>query len=223
MHQRKSKIIFIYFFLLIILSSINNNFINNLKLTYIQNVKISGLEQKDNQIILDELKYLIFENIFFIDKHEIVKLLNSNSLIESYEIFKKYPSTIDINIKKTKFLAKINNNGKTFLIGSNGKLIHTTDSYNDLPFIFGTPKIDEFLKLKKIIDESKFSYNQIENLYFYPSKRWDLMLKKNVLLKLPDKFSNNTLDSLYDFLEKHNLKKFTVIDSRIKNQIILNE
>ena len=223
MHQRKSKIIFIYFFLLIILSSINNNFINNLKLTYIQNVKISGLEQKDNQIILDELKYLIFENIFFINKHEIVKLLNSNSLIESYEIFKKYPSTIDINIKKTKFLAKINNNGKTFLIGSNGKLIHTTDSYNDLPFIFGTPKIDEFLKLKKIIDESKFSYNQIENLYFYPSKRWDLMLKKNVLLKLPDKFSNNTLDSLYDFLEKHNLKKFTVIDSRIKNQIILNE
>ena len=223
MHQRKSKIIFIYFFLLIIVSSISNKFVDNIKSIKIKNINVLGLESKDNQIILDKIKYLKLENIFSINKNEILTILNSNSLIESYEIFKIYPSTINIIIKKTEFLAKINDNGKIFLIGSNGKLIPTVKPYKDLPFIFGTPKIDEFLKFKQIIDNSKFSYNQIEDLYFYQSKRWDLKLKENILLKLPNDFSNKTLDTLYEFLEEYNVKNFTIIDSRIKNQIILNE
>ena len=223
MHQRKSKIIFIYFFLLIIVSSISNKFVDNFKSIKIKNINVLGLESKDNQVILDKIKYLKLENIFSINKNEILKILNSNSLIESYEIFKIYPSTINIIIKKTEFLAKINDNGKIFLIGSNGKLIPTVKPYKDLPFIFGNPKIDEFLKFKQIIDNSKFSYNQIENLYFYQSKRWDLKLKENILLKLPNDFSNKTLDTLYEFLEEYNVKNFTIIDSRIKNQIILNE
>ena len=223
MHQRKSKIIFIYFFLLIIVSSISNKFVDNFKSIKIKNINVSGLESKDNQIILDKIKYLKLENIFSINKNEILKILNSNPLIESYEIFKIYPSTINIIIKKTEFLAKINDNGKIFLIGSNGKLIPTVKPYKDLPFIFGNPKIDEFLKFKQIIDNSKFSYNQIENLYFYQSKRWDLKLKENILLKLPNDFSNKILDTLYEFLEEYNVKNFTIIDSRIKNQIILNE
>ena len=223
MHQKKSKIIFTYFFLLIILSSISNKFIKNLKLMKIENIEVSGLEQKDNQIILDKLKFLNLKNIFNINKSELVRLLNSNSLIESYEVFKKYPSSININIKKTKFLAKINDNGKIFLIGSNGKLTLAEKSYKDLPFIFGNPNISEFLKFRQIIDNSKFSYNQIESLYFFPSKRWDLKLKENILLKLPNNFSNKMLNSLYEFLEEYDVKNFTVIDTRIENQIILNE
>ena len=223
MHRKKSKIIFTYFFLLIILSSISNKFINNFKLIKIKNIVVSGLEQKDNQIILDKLKFLNLENIFNINKLELVRLLNSNSLIESFEVFKKYPSSININIKKTKFLAKINDNGKIFLIGSNGKLTPTEKNYKDLPFIFGKANISEFLKLKQIIDSSKFSYNQVESLYFFPSKRWDLKLKKNILLKLPNNFSYKMLDSLYEFLEEYNVKNFTVIDTRIENKIILNE
>ena len=223
MHQRKSKKILIYFFLLIIVSSISNNSINNLNLSKIQNIMISGLDPKDNQILLNKIKNLNVENIFAINKNEIVKLLNSNSLVEKYEVFKKYPSTIKINIQKTSFFARINENGKIFLIGSNGKLTLANKTFNDLPYIFGKPNVEEFLKFKKIIDDSKFSYNKIENLYFFPSKRWDLKLKENILLKLPNNFTYETLDNLYEFLEINNLKSFTVLDARINNQIIINE
>ena len=223
MQQRKSKIILIYFLLLIIVSSISNYSINKLKLTKIKNIQISGLEQKDNEIIINKLKYLNSKNIFYISRDKVVKLLDSNSLIESYQVTKIYPSTIIINIKKTKFLAKINYGGKTFLIGSNGKLIPGEKVNNDIPYVFGKPRIEDFLKLKKILDKSKFSYNDIEKLYFYPSKRWDLKLKKNILLKLPNDYTKEILDNLYEFLKKNKVKNFTVIDSRIKNQIILNE
>ena len=72
---------------------------------------------------MNKLKNLNLGNIFFINKKKIEKLINSNSLIESYIVFKEYPSTLNIKIDKTNFFAKINDNGKNYLIGSNGKLL----------------------------------------------------------------------------------------------------
>tara|TARA_B100000902_G_scaffold29207_1_gene35073 strand:+ start:894 stop:1565 length:672 start_codon:yes stop_codon:yes gene_type:complete len=223
MHQRKSKKILIYFFLLIIVSSISNNSIHNLKLNKIEEIIISGLNEDDNQKLLNEIKNITLDNIFILKKSEIIKLINKNTLIERYEVFKKYPSTINIKIVKTNFYAKINNEGKTFLIGSNGKLTLNSSDYSELPYIFGKPNINEFLKFKKIIDKSKFSYTQIKNLYFFPSNRWDLKLKDDILVKLPNKFTYETLDYLYEFLENYNGDSFNIVDARIENQIILNE
>ena len=223
MHQRKSKKILTYFFLLIIVSSIGNNSINNFKFRKIENYKIFGLDQKSNEIILNKFKELSSENIFLIDKKEIEKLFNSNSLVERYVVFKKYPSTINIKIEKTNFLAKINDNGKIFLIGSNSKLTPIDSGYNELPYIFGKPSIDEFLKFKKKIDKSKFSYDQINNLFYFQSKRWDLKLHDNILLKLPENLTLETLNSVYEFLENYNGKNFNILDARLENKFILNE
>ena len=223
MHQRKNKKILIYFFLLIIVSSIGNNTINNYKFKKIENINIFGLDEKNNQILLNKLKNLSLGNIFFINKKKIEKLINSNSLIESYVVFKEYPSTLNIKIDKTNFFAKINRNGKTYLIGSNGKLTLYESVYGEPPYIFGKPSIKEFLQLKETIDKSKFSYNQIKDLFFFASKRWDLKLKNDILLMLPDNLTKGTLDRLYEFLENYNGEKINIVDARIENQIILNE
>ena len=87
---------------------------------------------------------LNLENIFLLNGNEISKIISSNSLVQNYEIFKKYPHTINIKIEKTKFLAKINNNGKISLIGSNGKFSDIKFLDKELPFVFGNPNIDEF-------------------------------------------------------------------------------
>ena len=223
MHQRKSKKVLVYFFLLIIVSSISNFSLNNFKLSKIQNINISGLEQKDNQILLNKINDLKIENIFFINKKEIEKLFSSNSLIERYTIFKEYPSTINIKIEKTNFLAKISDNGKIFLIGSNGKLTLIESGYEDLPFIFGKPDIDEFIKLKKKIDMSLFSYDQINKMYFFPSRRWDIKLHDNILLKLPENLTLEILNNIHEFLENYSGENLTTLDARLNNKFILNE
>ena len=72
--------------------------------------------------------------------------------------------------------------------------------------------------IKEIIDESKISYSEIKNLYFFPSKRWDLELRDNTIIKLPSNNINIALNLAIEFL---NNNKF--IDARIENQIILND
>ena len=222
MHQKKSKKILVYFFLLLIVGSINNKTFSKIKFFQIKNINIKGLADIENEILLSNLRYIFLKNILLINKKEISEVLEKNTLVQNYTILKKYPSTLNIRIEKTKFLAKINKKNKIFYLGSNGKLIKNNNKY-ELPFIFGNPDINEFLKFKKILDNSKISYEEIKNLYFFPSNRWDLHFKNDILLMLPNELTYEKLNYLYEFLENYNGENFNMVDARIENQIILNE
>ncbi len=221
MHQRRGKKIIIYFLLFILVGTVNNIELNKQNFPKITKINIFGF--KDNEIlnIKNDLNNLKLNNIFSINKNNISNVINSYNIIENYNIFKNYPSTLNIKINKTKFLAKINHKGKTFIIGSNGKLINEKYINNDLPYIFGSPEASEFIKFKKIIDESKILYEQINNFYFYPSKRWDLELKNGVRIKLSNLNLINSLNQSYEFLKDENFKDIKMIDTRVKNQIII--
>ena len=218
MQQRKSKKILIYFFLLLLVGSINNINLNTLKLQNINDINIVGLEVEDKSSLHRKIKNFHLYNVFSISKIDLINEIESNSIIEKYSIFKRYPSSLDINIEKTKFLARINKNGQIFYIGSNGRFIKNDFLNNQLPFIFGNPKVDQFFRIKKIIDESKISYTEIKNLYFFPSKRWDLELRDNTIIKLPNDNIDLAINLAIKFLDGN---KF--IDARIENQIIIDD
>ena len=207
-----------YFFLLLIVGSINNINLNGLKFQNINNINITGLDIKNKIILLKEIENFNLNNTFLINKIDLKDEIESNTLVENYAIFKRYPSSLDINIEKTKFLAKINKNGQIFYIGSNGKFVKNDFLNNQLPFIFGNPEVIEFFNIKEIIDKSNISYSEIKNLYFFPSKRWDLELIDNTIIKLPNDNIDLAFNLVIEFLNDH---KF--IDARIKNQIILND
>jgi len=223
MQQRKSKKILIYIFLLILVGSINNINLNDLKLHNINDINIIGLDDKSKSILLKKIKNLNLNNIFSINNIDLINEIELNSLVEKYLIFKRYPSSLDIKIKKTIFLAKINKSGQIFYLGSNGKLIKNDFSNNQLPYIFGNPNIIEFFSIKEIIDKSKISYAEIKNLYFFPSKRWDLELRNNTIIKLPNNNTNLALNLAIEFLYDNKFEDNKIIDARIKNQIILDD
>ena len=221
MLQRKSKKILIYFIIFLALGSINNVKLQDIKFNQIKKIKISGLDNINNQYILNKIKKLNLDSIFFVNINEIKNVFEENSIIENYKIFRIYPSTLDIKIKQTNFFAQIHNQGKVYSIGSNGKLSENKILNDKLPFIFGNPDLEEVLNLKKIIDESKISYNEIKNIFFFPSKRWDLELKSDIIIKLSQNISES-LELAAEFLHSNEFKDIKIIDARIKNQIILN-
>ena len=223
MQQRKSKKILIYLFLLFVVGSVNNINLNDLKFHDISSINISGLDDKDKSILLKKIKNLNLDNIFLVNRNNLINEIELNSLVEKYFIFKRYPSSIDINIEKTKFLAKINKKDKIFYLGSNGKLTKNDFLNNQLPYIFGNPNVIEFFNIKKIIDKSEISYEEIKNLYFFSSKRWDLELKDNTIIKLPNQNTNLALKLALEFLHTNEFKGNKIIDARIKNQIILDD
>ena len=224
MHQRKSKKILIYLFLLFLVGSINNIHINNLNFLSVKEINVTGLENKENSTLSKKIERLLkLDNIYLINKKDLNTLIESNNLVEKYFIFKRYPSSLNINIDKTNFLAKISKNGKIYDLASNGKLIENRHSNRQLPFVFGNPEIVEFFNIKKIIDESQISFEEIESLYFFLSKRWDLELRNNIIIRLPNDNIKESLKLASEFLHNNEFKDIKIIDARIKNQIILND
>ena len=223
MHQRISKKFLFYLFILAFLGTVNNIDVNRFNFPKIKDIKISGLKGDNNSYLLENIKNLDLGNIFFLNDIEIQNMINSNNLIEKYNIFKKYPSSLNIKIDKTKFLARITNKDGIYLLGSNGKL--TKDNFNNdfLPFIDGSPSISEFLKFKKIIDNSKFEYQNIKNLFFFPSKRWDIETNNEIVIKLPKDETEQVLNLIYQMIFNQNFKDIKIIDARIKNQIIIDD
>ena len=76
----------------------------------IDQINIIGLSNTDNLKISEELNNLFYKNILFVEKEEIKKVIRKYNIIEEYSIKKIYPSTININIKPTKFIARLSIN-----------------------------------------------------------------------------------------------------------------
>ena len=220
----KKKKLFIYLLLLFLLTTINNLPLRNsehLKLE-ISQTKVFGLNSENNIKISEEFNSLISQkNLFFINKDYFVNVLEKNNLVHSFKVRKIYPNSIEVQIQKTKLLAVTNYNEKKFFIGSNGKLINFQSSDKNLPYVFGKIKIEEFIKFKKIVVNSKFNFEEISELYFFPSGRWDIKTNKGILIKLPQKNLLKLLNLSHHMITNENFKNNKIIDLRIYNNVIL--
>ena len=223
MQQVKSRKILIYIFLFLILGTVHNIYLDKLNFPKIEKIEIVGIDDEEQSMILKDLNFLDTHSLFFLNTLKIKKVVSSHNFVESYSIFRKFPNTLKINIKKTTILANRYIDGLSFFIGSNGKLIKSEKKINDVPLVFGNFDNNQFLKLKNMIDESNLSYQEIDSIYYFDSKRWDVKLKNGILIKLPNKKTLSALKFAVDLLSDEKFKNIKIIDTRLNNQIILNE
>ena len=219
--DKKNKV-YIYLFIYFLLSTLNNiHFTNSHFFKFnVDNIKVSGLSEKNNLQTTKEIKKILFENIFLVKKEVLLKTLEKNNLISSFEIKKIYPNTIQVKIKKTEFLGITNIDGNFFFIGSNGKFIDYENTKKNLPYVFGKVDPYVFIEFVKIIKKSKFDLNTVKEFYFFPSERWDIKTKDNKLFKLPSENLELKLNLIYSVLKNEEFKDKKIIDLRFSNKII---
>ena len=223
MHQSKGKKnkIIIYLLFLFILSTTSAKFINdqNKVSSPISKINIIGLSEKKNLEILDNLNNFLYKSIFVISKDEIRKILEKQNIIQEFSIKKIYPSTLNIKIKPTKFIARVSNNSQ-YLVGANGKLIKDKSNNELLPYIFGEFNSHDFLSFKQNIEKSVFSFSNFKELFFFPSGRWDILTDKDILIKLPQEHIVASLNLSKKFIDDDNFKDYKFIDLRVKNHLV---
>ena len=219
------KKLFLYFIIFILLSTISNKSINNRDISFfgINNINVSGLSNKNNLKVKNDLSKILLKNIFLINKDSFIKILSKNSLIESFKIKKIYPNSIKIDLKETKLVGITNSDNKFFFIGSNGKLIKYENKHKELPFVFGKINYIDFIEFKKIIDKSKFDFKEIDSIYFFPSNRWDIKTINGLLIKLPEKKILESLELASKIKKNIQFDNNKIIDLRISGHIIVSD
>jgi cell division protein FtsQ len=224
MHQSKGKKnkIIIYLLFLFILSTTSAKFINdqNTISSSVSKINTTGLSERKNLEISNNLNNFLYESIFVISKDEIKKILEKHNIIQEFSIKKIYPSTLNIEIKPTKFIARVFNNGQ-YLVGANGKLIEDKNNNELLPYIFGEFNSLDFLSFKQNIEKSIFSFSNLKTLYFFPSGRWDILTNNDILIKLPQEDIVASLNLSKKLIDNDNFKDNKFIDLRVKNHLVI--
>ena len=223
MHQSKGKKnkIIIYLLFLFILSTTSAKFINdqNTISSSVSKINTTGLSERKNLEISNNLNNFLYESIFVISKDEIKKILEKHNIIQEFSIKKIYPSTLNIEIKPTKFIARVSNNGQ-YLVGANGKLIEDKNNNELLPYIFGEFNSLDFLSFKQNIEKSIFSFSNLKTLYFFPSGRWDILTDNDILIKLPQEHIVASLNLSKKLIDNDNFKDNKFLDLRVKNNLV---
>ena len=160
-------------------------------------------------------------NLIILRNKEIENLLTKNSLIESFNIKKKYPDTLKIKIFEKKPIAILQNKKKKYFLSEKIDLIEFSNAkkYKELPFVFGEKK--KFKIFYNDLKEINFPFKIIKKYTLYDSNRWDIETINQKVIKLP---SNNYVKSLQNYLDlktKKNFENYKVFDYRIENQLIL--
>jgi len=224
MHQlidKKNRII-IYLIFLLILSTVSSKNIEN-KRNYsinIDKINVSGLSSDNNFKLTGKLKNFLNKNILTIERKDLIEAISKYNNIEDYDIKKIYPSVLNIKIKPAKYIAKISGK-KNLIVGSNGKLIKTNTINETLPKFYGKFNSKEFLKFKRSIESSKFNFQDLKIIYYYSSKRWDVLTKNNILIKLPEKNLLDSLNFANRIIVDDQFKKYNLIDLRVDNHLIV--
>ena len=124
-------------------------------------------------------------------------------------IFEKMPVAIEIAKKKKFYLTK------------EGEKINYTKLkvFKNLPVIFGNHK--NFSIFFKNLEKTNFKINTIKSFYYFDIGRWDIVLKDERIIKLPETNFENILKEISLTLSNSNFSKYKIFDYRIKDQLIL--
>ena len=220
--DKRNKSIYIYILLFILVTSVNNkNFYDKEFFSKKLVFKINGLSHDDNQKLKRDLFNRNKNNIFRLDKKELFEKITENNFVLNFFVKKIYPNKIEIEINKATLVGKIYKNEKLYLIGSNGKLInHDKNKMLDLPFFYGNFEREDFLEFFMVLDRVGLETKDISSFYFFPSGRWDIKFKNDLLLRLPNNDLTNILTKALILKNDQNFKNSKLIDLRIKNRII---
>ncbi len=219
--------LYLYLFFLVFLSSIFNfKFLENYQDMFsLKSININGVSYKEKKYIEEELKKLKNTSIFNITENNVLEILTNFNFIESINVKKIIPSSININLSKTSILAKTFINGEEFYIGKNGKFINSNQVFekHETATVFGEFKIKEFLNLYNILKNQKLEIGNIEQYYYFKNRRWDLVFSNGLVLKLPNKNKSDSIKIYKQLLDNDYLINTKIIDLRVINQIIMTK
>lgn len=216
--KNRSVIAFILFVLLTTITSKQEIIISKFN---IKEIKIENNLLLETEDIIKSLKPIYDKNLVNLNYKEIEEKLSKKTFIESFNIKKKYPNTLQIKIVEKKPIAILQNKKKKYFLSEKLDLIEFNNSiqYRKLPFILGEEK--KFKIFYNNLNEINFPLKIINKYTLYESNRWDIETINQKVIKLP---KNNYIKSLKNYLNlrtKKNFGNYKVFDYRIENQLIL--
>ena len=189
-------------------------------------VNINGLNNINEDEILNLIKPYKGSSIFLIPIKKIAKKISQNNWVKSINIQSNYKDTIEINIDESKPIGIYTTGIQNILFSDDLKILENIANnekrFSALIKFEGKNSIHESIKLIDSFPDDFIQY--VDKAFLINQRRWDLELKNSILLKLPENNIKEALENykkIYINFSNEELIEIESIDLRMKQKIIL--
>ena len=189
-------------------------------------VNINGLNNINEDEILNLIKPYKDSSIFLIPIKKIAKKISQNNWVKSINIQSNYKDTIEINIDESKPIGIYTTGIQNILFSDDLKILENIANnekrFSALIKFEGKNSLHESIKLIDSFPDDFIQY--VDKAFLINQRRWDLELKNSILLKLPENNIKEALENykkIYINFSNEELIEIESIDLRMKKKIIL--
>jgi cell division protein FtsQ len=185
----------------------------------VNDINIQGYEHLTPEDIAGLITFNPGDNLYAVPIDTIRTQLESHPWIASATVERVLPSTIHITIHEERPKAVFINGNERFFVNDDGKII---EKINDIPtgenyiYLIGKEANLSYSSILDEVYESEEIYQRIEGLVKIGQRRWDLKLKNNITVKLPQKGVMTSLSKFSEIMRDNIdfFKSGSIIDLR---------
>lgn len=165
------------------------------------------------------------EALISLNPAEVKKKLEKLPWVYEALVERRFPDTIHVTITEKLPMALWQQDGVIHLIDHEGKVIEgaSVKKYTKLPLLVGdfaphaAPAFFDFISSEETL------HNQIASAVWIGNRRWDVHLKNNVVIKLPEKNPEIAWAQLALIQQEHHLldRDVAMLDFRLSDRIIV--
>jgi cell division protein FtsQ len=189
----------------------------------LEQVVINGIDNINKDSLYSSLPIKINMPLMDIDISSIEAVVYKNPWVDTVGIYVKYPNSINIEIKEKTPVA-ITVDGDDFaIVDKNGDVLtkEMLARHESLPMI-----ISEKDRISEIVDymlTQPYFYDQWKKAEFVGGRRWNVFIKEDVKIMLPENGVNDALEKLNELRLQGNLLKYKIksIDLRFSDKAII--
>jgi cell division protein FtsQ len=191
----------------------------------VDDVLVTGRVQTPRKKLLKALHIRRGDPILGFDPHDARARLLEIGWIAEADVERRLPGTIFIRITEQKPAAIWQHNGHFKLISRDGAIISSKidKRYKDLKILVGADAREHAADLLAILESEPSLIGMVTHATRVGSRRWNLVLKQGVDVRLPAKNPAHAWKRLAKLQRQHNLlrKRIRTVDLRIPDRMIV--
>ena len=193
----------------------------------ITSIALAGERRLSREDILDTAGVTGRSSLLFLDAGEMRARLKANPWIAEANVLKLYPSRLHIAITERDAFALWQRDGKVEVIAEDGTVVESyggaSQHFAKLPLVVGVGAETRAKDFLALLDRYPAIRDQLQAAVLVAERRWNLMLKNGIDVRLPEVGIEPALDTLVklDHDNKILSRDIAAIDLRLADRVTI--
>jgi len=191
----------------------------------LDNIMLEGRANADASVIMALINMEKGDPLFSFDPSTAQEQIEKMVWVNSARVERRWPDTIYIDLEERKPIAFLQESQKLRLIDEVGEVIHANDlaRFEDLVILMGAGAQHQSPALIANLKAEPDIFSRIDSVKYVGERRWDLILRNEIIIKMPENDMVLALRRLADAQENDQIldKDIEHIDLRDQARMII--